>query len=835
MRLNGTTRASALALTLLLGACGGGGGGDGGVNSTPTPEPSPTPTPTTGANDDLLPTLVSESFANVATRGALSGTESNVTGTASKITATISYNAANQSYTLTTPTGSVTFGPGNIDAAQSNAGAVVYVRTNGSTTDSLTLTRPGSSGRLTYRYVGSAFWQRMNVGPSSGSGSLDAIVYGVPTPASAIPTSGSANYEIDLLGAATIGPNVFPISGAGTAMVDFVGGNVIISGTMNRVVAPGQTTAFNSTARLAAGSNAFSGNFTFDDFGTLNGTLDGRFYGPAAEEIGAAFQASGQTNRVAAGTIMGRRSASAPANTSFNGGLVNSQSFLATEAKLTLESPSGVSNNNGVNTMTNRVAAVDGLTIYYNAANGGYTLVAPDRSTTFVGGQPVPMLPSGSEALLVQAQPGYSYVARGDWTYGGGSPTIYRLANFILGMPTGDGQLVRSGKGYFSVDITGRAADSDYKNMMNFVGRGTMTADFAANQLSLIGGLTFIEDWNLSGRAREGATGTLSGTGAIASSANSFSGSLGFNGIGNYTGNFSGQFYGPGADELGAVFTAADGSDRAVGTLIGKRDAALAAGQKSLNELSGPTVLKGARASKISGPWPGPVSGLDMGGAEVDYDPTTKTYNFYNLDTSGVRVGSPVQLAQSNVVSAQSDASRTSYLRIEGGVTTAGYIFNSGAANPELALSYTSFANLTVTTASNVTRLFPVFGIVTPLAGRPIAGTANYSGIAVGYGTANAIGYQGSVSGTSTLMANFARNEVTFSVVLAADDPGRTSIGTFSYAGSIANNGFFSPALAFQGDFLGPNAQEFGAAFQIGGNSSDPTTIAGVAVGKRVP
>jgi hypothetical protein len=228
-------------MALTLSACGGGG-----VNSTPTPTPTPgtptptpttgtptptpTPTPSVGANDDLLAPLVSESFTNVASRAQGTVTTSGATNTSTQaITASISYNSGNQSYTLSTPNGSITFGPSDIDATQSSPGAVVYSKNGGK--DSLTLTKPGTSGPLTYKYVGGAFWQRSTQNSSTSLGvSIDSIVYGVETQPGNVPTSGKANYDIDLIGARTTTNDLIGLAGTGTAAVDFASGKILVVG-----------------------------------------------------------------------------------------------------------------------------------------------------------------------------------------------------------------------------------------------------------------------------------------------------------------------------------------------------------------------------------------------------------------------------------------------------------------------------------------------------------------------------------------------------------------------------------------------------------------------------
>jgi len=76
-------------------------------------------------------------------------------------TLSVSYDATSKDYTISVAGRSQTFAPGDINASKSSSsGATVYIKTSGSTTDSLTLTNAGTSGALTYEYVGAGFWQR---------------------------------------------------------------------------------------------------------------------------------------------------------------------------------------------------------------------------------------------------------------------------------------------------------------------------------------------------------------------------------------------------------------------------------------------------------------------------------------------------------------------------------------------------------------------------------------------------------------------------------------------------------------------------------------------------
>ena len=828
---------STLALSLMLTACGGGGG----VNSTPTPiptptptpapTPTPTPTPTPGANADLLAPLASESFANVAGRAtATFDSEGRTQGTARPSTGTIRYDAAEQAYTLSTAGGSITFRPADIDQAISNAGAVAYVRRQGDSTDTLTLTRPGTSGVLTYRYVGGAFWQHSVIGQTSGHGSLDAFIYGVPTAGSAMPKTGIGTYVLDLIGAETGANFISPLSGEGLASIDFTSGTVVISGTMNLAMLGGQTGPFQGRGTMGSGAD-FSGTFSFDDFGPFSGALNGKLFGPGSEEIGAIFSTEEADGRVAIGALLGRAD-DRPANISFNadGSLDNSQLFSTTEAKLTFTTPLGIENNDAANAFAHQATATGGFLVQYNAASETYSLTAPDRSVAFDHEGRAILPPSAGDERL-NGIDGDGYVGSGSWLSGqsgpnGNPPFSYRLSYFVFGMPTAAADMVRTGRAGYALRFSGDAVDGNYKNLMGIFGTGNLITDFASGDLTIAGDLLFSEYYDFSGRQRETATGSLSGSGKIASGTNRFSGSLNFDGIGDYTGTFSGQFYGPAAQQLGGIFTASNGANRAAGAFTGKQDSSILDAEQTLAGLTSVTTL-GAFAVN------GTYGGIEE--QSIVYDPASGTYTLSLFDPYGSNAPIPFEISRQDIIAGNSDASRTWYERA-GDRAVSGYLFNPGAANPTLALTYTSFADLVGTTDSaGPQHYYLVYGIQTPASLLPRSGVASYSGIARGTAETRPGGYSGPVSGTSRLMADFAEGTATLSLQLRADNPERSPIGDFAMEGFIANNGFYGGSGGvFRGNFFGPKADEFGAIWTVekpveGGGMQ----IIGAAVGKR--
>lgn len=319
----GLRSSSAIATLVLLSACGGASGG--GVNSggttappsTGTPPPAPTPTP----NVALLAPLTSESFTNDAASGTASYPTSGTAGVsnAEGSNLTVSYDAVTSSYTVSRADRSQVFRPADRNASQSNSTADVFVRTSGTTTDTLTLTRPSATpGPLSYKYVGAGFWQRTVTTTNTISGSFDSFTYGVETPDTALPRTGAAAYGIDLLGIAAYSHDVRSVSGTGTLQADFLNGLIRIDGDAREldpetgaIINPYM--AFYSQAALSSANNSFGGSFRYYMNGSpirhpFDGTLAGRFYGPAAEEVGGTFHARNDEGASVVGTLTGARS-----------------------------------------------------------------------------------------------------------------------------------------------------------------------------------------------------------------------------------------------------------------------------------------------------------------------------------------------------------------------------------------------------------------------------------------------------------------------------------------------------------------------------------------------
>lgn len=861
----GLAQASLVALSVMLASCGGSDGS--GVvstpapNPTPSPSPSPTPTPTPAANTSLQEPLVTESFTNDAVRAAARFTAASSSGAVTSGAITIRYDAVTKGYSLNTPTGTITFLPTDIDNAQSSAGAVVYSRTSGNTTDTLTLTRPGTSGPLTYQYVGGAYWQRTTqVNSGTVDGSIDTIAYGVATPTTAVPRTGQASFGVDLIGARSVGSGLAAIAGVGTMLVDFARGTVT---TVGRVTSGGvqngtANNSFSANGTLSASANSFSGNFTLEDFGRFTGTMEGRFYGPAAQEVGAAVKATYTTDLLVA-TLTGRRGTGAPANSQFNDlstninqpALANSELFSASSAQIAT-TLSGTSGSSNTGTFSDGSRSANPLTIFFDSTSRSYTVIAPDRTSSFFppsydlslgttserfgeGAQTITP-PNGAPITLTYSRVG-SWMLREAATAG----NRYRIEDFVYGIATPDASLPRSGSGNYRILLSGNFADGDFPNLTRANGNGVLEANFATGALNAVGSVDFSEDYTMSGRAAGSVRGSFDLTAQIASATNAFAGSINLSGLGAYTGTFNGRFYGPGADEVGGAFSVSDGgSGIGAGTIIGIKDAnaVLPGSIVPLTSLSGPTPL--ANSAVIVG------SSANAGFiTKVSFDPTTNRYVLgFSDSTIGGGSTTDLVLDGNNRDQLASTTSQSVHIGEFRGAPFMAKVSTLGSGNPTIALTYTGYTTFDYNVPQFLTRYFAFYGIETPALSMPRTGSGTYSGIVTGYGAS--YGPDGgqtnnyTLSGTGTLTANFAASTIasTLSISGRTLDGNATlrDFGSFSHTGSYSGNTFFLGVNrnSLAGHFFGPAANEVAAIFGITNfATTERVELDGLFLGKR--
>lgn len=301
-------RLASLGLICLgLTACGG-GGGTASAGSTP---PSPAPTEP-AKNSNLTATQVSESYAN---RGAKLGFTA-VKGTGQVdgrpagggTSLTVAYDAAAQSYTITGDGQSQTFRPADIDSAASGAAVAFYARSAAGTTDSLALFKPGAANpTIALTYVSYGAWQRTVEQGTTIAATQRFFVYGVPTAASAMPTSGTASYATTLDGFMANDTGLYSLTGASSFTADFSAGTVNVSlapvGTEISTHAVRSFGTLTGNGTLTAASSSFASDLAGSGY---SGSINGQFFGPGAAEMGGVFT-FGNATGAATGVIVGKK------------------------------------------------------------------------------------------------------------------------------------------------------------------------------------------------------------------------------------------------------------------------------------------------------------------------------------------------------------------------------------------------------------------------------------------------------------------------------------------------------------------------------------------------
>ena len=776
---------------------------------TPTPAPSPTPTPSPTnppVNASLLALTASESFDNNAT--GFAGTfypDARACGCLAATRAlTIRFDTATGGYTVDDGVNAETFLPGDVDASQSNSVLRVYRHAGANGDYTLSLTLPGTSGALTYRYVGAGFWQRADMAANGESAfRFNAFTYGVETAQAVLPRAGSGAYAVDLVG--SLGYGVLEsLVGGGTLQVDFATGRVVTSGEVREILTSTGATITSSTfvgiAQLAAGANAFSGLFAFSG-GDLAGTLDGRFYGPGAEEVGAAWSAANADGRAAAGVLIGRQSGAQTGNASL-ASLTASQIFTGETAGI------GAQYDDGSGALTATAASAQPVIVRYDAASGSYLVIAGSRTGIF----PATPAPGAADQLTLDALNGMRYVRAGRWASSASSAAVTTtlIDAFTFGIATDAAALPRTGSASYDVRLAGALADLSQSGPLALSGSGTLTADFASGAVATSG--TATASFTDAANTTTTSTGSFSGSATLSSSANSFSGSLNLALFDGYNGALTGHFYGPAADEVGvsAALASANGEVGAVTLVGGKSAGSLAAG----STLAPPSITAEATGYGVTG-----LPGLSE---------------------------TLVLLTAADREAITSDVGFDDYRKLLATGTVQARIYDAGKG--PLALSYASFAELAylangAAAGSDPLRWYLPFGQRTTANQMPRTGTASYAGLVFGSATAGGTGY--TLGGTSSFTVDFARASAAGSLAITGSGAGGTrDFGSFGFQGAgISANGFTGALVGAGGSgsltgwFFGPQAQEIGARFDAVGTlaNGDKAVLNGATVAKKAP
>ena len=283
------------ASALALAGCGGGGGGGGGTNFTPRPPSTPTPTPTSAAVT-IFPQPSAGEYASVGVSIAGSGgnldTYANDTDRFGPVTSAdteqmhIRYAQAGY-YEIQMPGSAwdrlVHYG-GLLNATSDNN----YFQPSGVAMNQGYLVISNSAKWDDYSYSEMGSWG------SASASRYGGTAFGVPTQASAVPTTGSATFDGKVQGSADImqADNLYggyaPLSVDGTVNLNFNFSAGTLAGQMTLFGPDGMNPfeigsfAFNDTV-FSVGSATYSGKF--DSAAPGENFFLGRFTGPNAEEL----------------------------------------------------------------------------------------------------------------------------------------------------------------------------------------------------------------------------------------------------------------------------------------------------------------------------------------------------------------------------------------------------------------------------------------------------------------------------------------------------------------------------------------------------------------------
>ncbi|QHL91268.1 hypothetical protein GVO57_11160 [Sphingomonas changnyeongensis] len=716
-------------------------------------------------------------------------------------------------------------------------------------------------------------------------------VFGLATGFVNAPRSGSGVYQGVLHGTAVgAGPDGDRFSLQGSARLEFdwqaqtIGGRLspVATNLRTRTATPlGDFTLRGSTPFLSASFDAvISGQ------PGAAGRLKGAFYGPNAEEATGAFSlftpgagtvlaaqgavatrliSTGPSSGQPVGTPPPRVPLTEPWPTPLNPGLDNltaSETFLADARRASLFYPFS-----GTSALTSEEGQ---LTVSFDAATGSYTVSSPGSpalpaaSETFApatrdiaasnSGTTIFRTANGStrnELRLsvagAQGLIGTRHVGGGIWrqidTQGGIERNT--LHGFTFGYRTPNVDIPRATAADFAIAIEALQPMQDGLRLLN--GTGMLRIDWASGQMVGVG--TSIVRGELdNGAPRATLAGfTLEGR---TTSINLFQTSLSIRNVSSAFGQ--GYFYGPGGSELGSALTFGTGGAPGTvfsGYLIGARG----------TSAPPPETLARLRDA----------ASLDSQSAGIDYvrgtgSPTTVGQASTVLDSGRVRLfpgtgitqfsqrdlpaAAATEVGPSSRVAAESDARFTTYRVTGGNGVTTWRVYNSGAGNDQLALSYASFAQMEFagTNGAAADRSI-MFGLGTPLDRIPRTGSATYNGVV--HGTAAGLGAAGQdrflLAGTGRLEVDWASFGFGATLNLSATnlrtntnvtmDPLIVNNGSIS-GGSLS--GMFGGIYSgdFRGAFFGPDANEAAAHMRF--TSTPAGTLPGLAgqaafVGRR--
>lgn len=581
-------RSSWLPLAVVVLALQGCGGSDGGVASMPVP-PAPV------ANTTFANLVSSQTFSTDSATTAVSfnlTSKTAINGAASRPALTISYDAAARSYTVSAPGRSEAFAPGDLIASTDTTQSR-FQKTDGGNHDYLTVALVPYTGTVANKYVQLAFWQRNSVTGSQQDTTFDTLTYGFATAASLIPRTGSASFATDVFGLATT-PGAEPrrFQGGGRFDVDFQAGIFSTSTSLTETTlvtgmgVVGGGIELTGSGHLSSSDGSFSGDIIYGGSGLrIAGTLNGHFYGPAAQELGGAFSASNKDGSTVTGALTGQlTTANAPINLSLTK-LVTPQLFSTQEALLTITSFDGTP---GFQARTTTLISQlnDKTSGNFSYAPGISSLNGGDFTSTSLIAGPANFTSyqktfADQTVKLDLYRPGsantelaLTYASFGRWSTSSKNGVVTEADRVFLayGLETPGGLLTaRTGTATYAGVVYGAGANQTTAATYDVSGSSRFNVDFS-NQ-SLAGSLA------LTGAPTGGGAGVDFGSFDFAGKLASYTrqSTAAITQAGAAVGNLTSTFYGPGGEEIGGPFTISTprggslGGTTIVGVTLAKR------------------------------------------------------------------------------------------------------------------------------------------------------------------------------------------------------------------------------------------------------------------------
>jgi hypothetical protein len=163
-----------------------------------------------------------------------------------------------------------------------------------------------------------------------------------------------------------------------------------------------------------------------------------------------------------------------------------------------------------------------------------------------------------------------SYVGFGSWFSGSVTSTGVSgsFDYFTYGAFTADSAMPRYGTGQYRYFMEGRLASPQ----VYFVdGQGDIAVNFSTGSIAFSGNINEMQSFGNSSSSFGGNAfhSAFEANATISAKVNNFSGTFNYNGSVSLSGPISGKFYGPGAQELGATFSASGSNAVLVGAIVG--------------------------------------------------------------------------------------------------------------------------------------------------------------------------------------------------------------------------------------------------------------------------